>query len=203
MPSNRWSESSKLLPRRSVLAAGAGCAAWPWVAAAQGAVDIPALVQQGGLVVAMRHATAPGTFDPPGFRLGDCSTQRNLSEEGRSQARRAGQWFAQRGLRPAAVRSSPWCRCVDTATLAFGPPEVWAALGSPHGAPETTGAAHLKELRAALEKASTRKGQFEVWVTHMFVLQDLAGTNTASAEALLLRAEPESEVRVIARLPAS
>lgn len=203
MPLSRWSEDTTLLPRRSLLAVGLGGLVWPWAAEGAGAVDIPALLQRGGVVVAMRHATAPGTFDPPGFRLGDCSTQRNLSEEGRAQARRVGQWFAQRGLRPAGIRSSPWCRCVETAELAFGPPEVWAALGSPHGSPESTGTAHLKELRAALEQVSTRKGQFEVWVTHMFVLQDLAGANTASAEALLLQAEPGSGVRVIARLSAN
>lgn len=82
-------------------------------------------------VLALRHALAPGTFDPPGFRLGDCSMQRNLSDEGRAQARRIGAWFSARALLPARVRSSPWCRCVDTATLAFGAPERWAALGSP------------------------------------------------------------------------
>ncbi len=55
-----------------------------------------------------RHALAPGTFDPPGFRLGDCGTQRNLNDEGRPQARRIGEWFQARQLRPEKVLSSPW-----------------------------------------------------------------------------------------------
>jgi phosphohistidine phosphatase SixA len=77
--------------------------------------DVAALLRTGGAVVAFRHALAPGTFDPPEFRLGDCGTQRNLSDEGRAQARRIGAWFRDRSLAPARVRSSPWCRCLDTA----------------------------------------------------------------------------------------
>ena len=159
------------------------------------------LLREGGVVAAFRHALAPGTFDPPGFTLGDCSTQRNLDNEGRAQARRIGQWFQARGLQPAAVRSSPWCRCADTAMLAFGRNETWAALGSPHGADEQARADHLRQLRAALAAASARRDRFEVWVTHNFVLADLAGQSTASGEGLLLRADAAGAVRVLARLP--
>lgn len=162
--------------------------------------DVAALLRQGGVVVAFRHALAPGTFDPPGFRVEDCRTQRNLSEDGRSQARAIGRWFQAQGLQPARVRSSPWCRCLDTARLAFNQAEVWAALGSPRGAMETTNAAHLRELRQALAAAAQQRGRFEVWVTHMFVLSALADTNTDSGEGLLLRAEAGT-VRVLARLP--
>jgi hypothetical protein len=59
--------------------------------------DVPALLRAGGVVLGIRHALAPGTFDPPQFRLGDCSTQRLLSDEGRAQARRIGEWFKARG----------------------------------------------------------------------------------------------------------
>ena len=128
------------IARRAVLGAGLALASLRgW--AAQDA-DAEALLRKGGVVAAFRHALAPGTFDPPGFRLGDCSTQRNLNDEGRAQARSVGAWFQQRQLQPGKVLSSPWCRCVDSATLAFGTPQVWAALGSPRGSPETTGAAH-------------------------------------------------------------
>lgn len=157
-------------------------------------------LRRGGVVVAFRHALAPGTFDPPGFRLGDCSTQRNLSAEGREQARRMGAWFAAQGLRPDAVRSSPWCRCMDTATLAFGTAQAWSALASPVGSPETTTASHLQQLRTALAEATQRPGQFQVWVTHMFVLADLAGANTASGEGLVLRADASGQPVVLGRL---
>lgn len=182
--------------RRTVLIAGLGMGAM--TARADG--NVQALLQTGGVVIAFRHAAAPGTFDPPQFRLGDCGTQRNLSEEGRGQARRMGAWFAQRQLQPAQVQSSPWCRCIDTAALAFRPPQVWHALGSPHGEPETTGARHLRELRGALQRASQRSGQFEVWVTHMFVLQDLAGTHTQSGEGLVLQTQASGATHILARL---
>lgn len=193
------------LPRRALLGAaatGAGLAMLPWqVRAAAEAPEAAALLRQGGVVMAFRHALAPGTFDPPGFRLGDCSTQRNLSDDGRAQARRIGEWFSQQALVPARVASSPWCRCLDTASLAFGQaPESWAALGSPRGYSEVTGAAHLQALRKSLTAASSRPGRFEVWVTHMFVLSDLAGANAASGEGLVLRMGRKGNVETLARL---
>lgn len=161
-----------------------------------------ALLRQGGVVLALRHALAPGTFDPPGMRLDDCGTQRNLSDEGRAQARRLGAWFRERSLAPARVRSSPWCRCVDTAELAFGSAERWAALGSPRAGTEATNAASLAALRQAIADAARTPGRFEAWVTHMFVLSALTGQNTASGEALLLAPAADGAPRVIARLQA-
>lgn len=183
------------MKRRSLLAAGmASPVAW---AATDEVADS---LRAGGVVIAFRHALAPGTFDPPGFRLGDCSTQRNLNDEGRAQARRIGEWFKSRGLQPAAVRSSPWCRCVDTATLAFGSAEPWRALGSPHGSAESTNAESLQQLRAAVAAAARQRGRFEVWVTHMFVLGDLVGANAASGEGLLLGADSRGATQLLGRL---
>lgn len=71
----------------------------------------------GEHVVLMRHAVAPGTGDPAGFELDDCSTQRNLSERGREQARATGERFRANGVTDAAVYSSQWCRCLETARL--------------------------------------------------------------------------------------
>lgn len=196
MPSCRQPEPA--LARRALLGAGLGLI--PWHGWATAGADAEALLRKGGVVVVFRHALAPGTFDPPGMRLGDCSTQRNLSDAGRAQARRIGEWFKERQLQPAAVRSSPWCRCMDSATLAFGTTEVWAALGSPHGAPETTGARHLHELRKALVTASARSGRFEAWFTHMFVQSDLANDSTRSGDALVLQAHQHANPQVLARL---
>ncbi|MDZ7592786.1 MAG: histidine phosphatase family protein [Rubrivivax sp.] len=123
--------------RRDLLAAGLVLPLAPLPALADDE-DAAQRLRAGGVVVALRHALAPGTFDPPGFTLDSCATQRNLSDEGRAQARRIGQWFRARGLQPAVVRTSPWCRCVDTATLAFGGAETWAALGSPRGSDPAT-----------------------------------------------------------------
>lgn len=186
-----------MLTRRNLMAS---TLAWPALQAWAATPEAEAALRAGAVVAAFRHALAPGTFDPPGFRLGDCGTQRNLNEEGRAQAQRLGEWFVSRSLQPARVRSSPWCRCMDTATLAFGRAQAWDALASPRGSPETTSAAHLRTLRQALVDASARRGVFEVWVTHMFVLSDLVGGNTASGEGLILQADASGAPRVLARL---
>ncbi len=178
--------------RRTLLVAAAAA---PLIARAD---DVETALKTGGVVIAFRHALAPGTFDPPNFQPGVCSTQRNLSDEGRAQARRIGAWFTQRGLAPAAVKSSPWCRCLDTAQLAFGRAEAWAALGSPRGTEERTYGAQITQLRAALQAVPA--GRFEVWVTHMFVLSDVAGTGSASGEGLVLRAPAGGPPTVLARL---
>jgi hypothetical protein len=169
-------------------------AAWPAWAAADARVRDA--LRAGGVVIAFRHALAPGTFDPPGFRLGDCRTQRNLSDEGRDEARRVGAWFRSQGLQALRVRSSPWCRCMDTAQLAFGAAEPWDALSSPTGTEGTLRQSRLSALRLAL--AAVPAGRFEAWVTHQFVLQDLAGRSTAPAEALVLRAGERGPVEVLA-----
>lgn len=185
------------MDRRDLLGA---LAVVPWPALAQ-PDDFAARAAAGGAVVAFRHALAPGTYDPPGFVLADCRTQRNLDDQGRAQARRIGAWFEARKLRPAAVRSSPWCRCLDTARLAFGRADPWAALGSPRAGSEETNNEALGELRGALVKASERRGVFEVWVTHQFVLSALVGGSVASGEGLLLQAQAGAPARVLARLP--
>jgi hypothetical protein len=188
-------EGHRGVRRREWLVAAAATSALP----AGAAPDVEAALRAGGVVMAFRHALAPGTFDPPGFRLDDCRTQRNLDEQGREQARRIGQWFRERGLAPARVRSSPWCRCVDTAEGAFGRAERWPALGSPAGAPESTNAEHLAALRTALDEAARRRDRFEVWVTHMFVLRDLTGAPASSGEGLVL-APRAGRIEVLARL---
>jgi Histidine phosphatase superfamily (branch 1) len=190
------SGAAQAQPQRS----DAGAAALPRPEA-----DLEARLRAGGVVIAFRHALAPGTFDPPQFKLGDCSTQRNLSDEGRAQARRIGAWFKQRQLNPKRVRSSPWCRCLDTAQLAFGasgPAVAWAALGSPRGATEATNAESLGALRQAIGAAAKQPG-FEVWVTHMFVLSDLTGQNSSSGEGLLLAPDGRGGVEVLGRLMVS
>lgn len=194
MRSSRWPEGR--VGRRALLGATA-LAVLPRLASA---AEVEPLLREGGVIIAFRHALAPGTFDPPEFKLGDCRTQRNLSDGGRAQARRIGEWFEARQLKAARVRSSPWCRCMDTAQLAFGTAEPWAALGSPRGATEATNAESLAALRRALADAGRQRGRFEVWVTHMFVLADLGAGNSSSGEGLVLRAGSGSTVQVLARL---
>ncbi|MDO8720522.1 MAG: histidine phosphatase family protein [Polaromonas sp.] len=166
----------------------------PWLARAD-SDPLQAHLRAGACALLLRHAqTVPGIGDPPGFSLGVCSSQRNLSDEGRAQARRIGKWFKARSLQPRAVRSSAWCRCQDTAELAFGRHEVWPALNSffdgQGGEAEQTA-----QLRAALGRL--RAGRFDVWVTHQVNMSALTGQRMTMGEGLLVNAQG----KMIARIP--
>ena len=76
-------------------------------------------LEDGGNLIFIRHAYAPGGGDPDNFNLNDCSTQRNLSEEGRKQARQIGEFFKKNKIQIDIVLSSEWCRCKETARIAF------------------------------------------------------------------------------------
>lgn len=158
----------------------------------------PAL--RDGDVLLFRHALAPGGGDPPGFRLDDCSSQRNLSAEGRAQAARLGERVRQQaaaaGLAVAAVWSSPWCRTLDTARLAFPAlsPQVQPAFASFFNEPERE-AAQLAQARAQI--AAWRGPGLLVIVSHQVLLTGLTGVWPASGEGVLLRGG-----QPIARLPA-
>jgi phosphohistidine phosphatase SixA len=102
--------------RRNLLVLSAGAALPVWAQADEAAW---AALKTPGAIVLFRHALAPGVGDPPGFKVGDCSTQRNLSEEGQLQAKRIGQALQGRGIQVQAVWHSAWCRTRDTAKLAF------------------------------------------------------------------------------------
>jgi 8-oxo-(d)GTP phosphatase len=98
---------------------------------AAGSDDPFAALRQGGHVALIRHALAPGTGDPAGFTPGACDTQRNLSEEGREQARRVGDLFRENGIPRARVFTSAWCRSRETAELLrLGPARALEPLDS-------------------------------------------------------------------------
>lgn len=156
----------------------------------------------GGHVVLMRHAqTVPGTGDPPNFRLGDCATQRNLNEVGFAQARRFGAQFRRRGIKPAAIFVSQWCRAVQTGE-AFGLGAVEprpAALNSffenRTAADDSTQA--LRELLDGLP----RGGAPVILVTHQVNITAATGVFPASGESVILRLKPGGGFDVAGRLP--
>jgi phosphohistidine phosphatase SixA len=84
---------------------------------AQPSTAVEALKQ--GSIILFRHANAPGVGDPPNFQVSDCSTQRNLDEVGRLQAKRIGEYLQANGVKVQRVITSQWCRCKETAALAF------------------------------------------------------------------------------------
>ncbi|MGB4117863.1 MAG: histidine phosphatase family protein [Polaromonas sp.] len=152
---------------------------------AQSAPDVATLLRAGGCALMLRHAqTEAGVGDPPNFQLGQCSTQRNLSDEGKAQSRRIGQWFAARKLVVGSVQSSAWCRCIDTATLAFGRHDLLPALNSTFDS-RSNQAAQTEALHQRLK--GIRAGQFEVWVTHQVNISALTGEGPAMGEAFVVK----------------
>ncbi len=153
----------------------------------EAAAPIAPLIRQGGCVVLIRHAlTEPGIGDPPGFTLDNCRSQRQISAAGRAQSKRIGQWFAQQGLKPAAVRSSLWCRCRDTADEAFGSHIPWPALNSSFGDAQAQ-PAMTQAMRQALRQVPS--GHFEVWVTHQVSMTALTDAYPAMGEGFVVSSQ--------------
>lgn len=159
-------------------------------------------LEGGGFILMMRHSrTVPGTGDPAGFKLSKCATQRNLSDAGRAQAKQLGQAFAQAKIPLAEVRHSQWCRCRDTAWLAFGkalPVSDLKALNSTfagQGDPAAQQAA-LKEAAASLVP-----GTNVMWVTHQVIVSGATGLWASQGDVLATQLV-DGEFVVQFRIPA-
>ncbi|KQT85315.1 histidine phosphatase family protein [Aurantimonas sp. Leaf443] len=148
--------------------------------------EIGAAAKAPGRHLLMRHALAPGTGDPAGFALGDCATQRNLSREGRAQAKAIGRALGEAGLAPDIVLTSQWCRASETASgLGLAAVEEEPALNSffaGRGEAERQGAAVIARLKA-LDAA----GRKAVLVTHQVNITALTDVFPASGEVLVVR----------------
>lgn len=165
--------------------------------------DAWAMLKQPGHVVFMRHSDAPGSGgygDPSGYRLDDCATQRNLSEEGRAHARRTGEAFRKHGIVFDRVLTSPWCRCKETAQLAMGKEaEIFAPLSNLVGRGEHRDA-QVKALRGYLAGLD---GKTRVlFVTHGILINALTGIQPASGEMVIVKPGPGGEPKVAGRLQA-
>jgi len=176
----------------------AGRLAWPAAGSPAGDEELWRLLEGGGQVVLVRHAvTTPGVGDPPGMRLEDCSTQRNLTDEGRAHARRLGAAFRARGIPLERVLSSPWCRCLETARLAFGPPEVWPPLGNLFGRPEN----RQEQVERMRELVSQRRsGGNLILISHGSTISALTGVSPDTAEMVILTPRGEGYFQVAGRL---
>jgi phosphohistidine phosphatase SixA len=155
------------------------------VACADDAANAWKALRAGGHVALMRHADAPGGVgDPPGFRVDDCATQRNLSEKGRADATKIGARLQREGIAFEKILSSPWCRCIDTAKLLrLGTVETEATFGN---------VVVLRDQREALTTGAraliakwTARGNLLV-VTHGANIFALTGISPASGEIVVV-----------------
>jgi phosphohistidine phosphatase SixA len=163
------------------------------------AADAWAELAKPGAIVLFRHATAPGVGDPPGFKLGDCATQRNLSEQGRAESRKLGEQFRSRKVQVGAVISSQWCRTRETARLAFGNAvRDEPAFNSQFNLGAEARAAQTAQARAVL--AAWRGPGVLVVVTHQVNISALTGVGAASAEGVVVRPGADGNFQVVATL---
>jgi phosphohistidine phosphatase SixA len=142
-----------------------------------------AVLASGGIVL-FRHANAPGGGDPPGMRLGDCASQRNLDTAGREQARRIGLAFTTRGIAVGSVLTSQWCRTRETATLAFPGQATDAPAFNSFFSDRGRGDAQTAAARDSLAGWSG-PGALVV-VTHQVNITALTGIFPASGEGIVL-----------------
>ncbi|PKM17850.1 MAG: histidine phosphatase family protein [Gammaproteobacteria bacterium HGW-Gammaproteobacteria-15] len=156
--------------------------------------------REGKALLLMRHALAPGTGDPAGFVLDDCSTQRNLNSEGQQQALRWGRLLRQQYSGDIQLYSSQWCRCLDTAKLmALSTPQPLPLLNS-FFAGRGDGA---KQTQALIQYFSqTQLHQPTVLVTHQVNFTALTGIFPRSGEAVIIALPLAQPVNILARIQA-
>ena len=154
-----------------------------------------------GRVLMLRHAQAPGVGDPPGFRLDDCATQRNLDDSGRRQARALGTRLATAGVAAAQVYSSQWCRCLETARLLqLGPVTGLPALNSFFERSQDRDAT-IAALRAFLASLPP-DGPPVVLVTHQFTINAFTSAGTPSGGGSIFQLDGTGNPRWLGTLPA-
>ena len=162
------------------------------------AADVWSALRTAGHFAMIRHASAPGTLDPPGFKLDDCTTQRNLSAAGRTQAIRMGDLLRTNGITSARLHSSQWCRCVDTATL--------MKLGDVNQQPllnffrdQERRAQQVQDLRAWIARLDL--AQPTLLVTHQVVISAVAEVPTGDGEIVVMRREADGRLTLQGRQP--
>ncbi len=152
-------------------------------------------LRSGSHIALMRHAIAPGVGDPEEFVLDDCGTQRNLSDAGRAQSRLIGDRFRRNGINAAAVFSSQWCRCLETAKL--------LNLGTVQALPM------LNSFFRQFQRQTAQTEDLENWlaarygerpavlVTHQVNITALSGVYPSSGEIVVVKKDPAGKVAVL------
>ena len=141
-------------------------------------------LKDGGKLIFIRHAIAPGNGDPSNFKINDCSTQRNLNQTGIEQSKIIGLFFKKNNIKIDKVLSSEWCRCKDTANLAFKNFQTFKALNSfydPRFAQNED--EQIKELKDFIGKWNSEKNI--VFITHYVVILSLLNEAVSSGEIII------------------
>ena len=142
------------------------------------------LIKDGNKLIFIRHAYAPGSGDPINFDLNDCSTQRNLNEEGINQSKKIGKFFSKNKIQIDRVLSSEWCRCKDTAKLAFENYETFNALNSFYDVKFIDNKEkQIKDLKKYIDNWKSKKNL--ILVTHHVVILEILNVTSLSGEIIV------------------
>ena len=141
-------------------------------------------LEEGGKLIFIRHAYAPGSGDPDNFNLNDCSTQRNLSEDGKKQAQLIGVFFKENKIKIDKILSSEWCRCKETAFIAFEDFETKDFLNSFYSIKFAKNKkTQVKNLKKYVNKWNNKKNL--ILVTHYVVISEVLNYAPGSGEIII------------------
>ena len=146
--------------------------------------DLKKNLEEGGKLIFIRHAYAPGNGDPQNFNLNDCLTQRNLSDRGRKQAKIIGNIFSKTNVSLSGIFSSEWCRCKETASIAFSEFETKKFLNSFYSAQFANNRKkQVQEFENFLKKWNKKDNL--IFVTHYVVISEILNYAPSSGEIVI------------------
>ena len=154
------------------------------VNSASSAEEVLTSLKEGGKIIFIRHALAPGNGDPENFDLNDCSTQRNLNQRGIEQSKFIGNIFNKNQIKIENVYSSEWCRCIDTAKFAFKNYQTFSALNSFYDIRfEANEERQITQLKEFINQWNGKENI--IFVTHFVVIYSMLNIGTSSGEIVI------------------
>ena len=141
-------------------------------------------LEDGKKLVFIRHAIAPGNGDPNNFDINDCSTQRNLDKNGKEQAKKIGDFFKEKKIPIQKVISSQWCRCKETALIAFSNYQIKSFLNSFYSKKYSKNREpQIEELKVFIKKWDKKKNL--ILITHYVVISEILNYAPSSGEIVV------------------
>jgi phosphohistidine phosphatase SixA len=181
--------------RRTLLLSLTGLCLWLSAVAVAHASDLSDKLKSDHYVLLMRHALAPGVGDPANYTLADCSTQRNLSDEGRQHAQLVGNWLKKQGITSADVYSSAWCRCKDTAALLkLGDYQVEPALASLFDEMHQAKKRNQQLQQFIARQLKTKGDKALILITHHVNIREFTGENIGSGDLVLAKVDARGKM---------
>ena len=146
--------------------------------------NILSSLEEGGKIILIRHAYAPGNGDPRNFDINDCSTQRNLSYEGVNQSKKIGKFFSKNKIKIDKVLTSKWCRCKDTAFYAFSNYSTFNALNSFYSSEFSANKnKQILDLKNYIKNWNSKENL--ILITHYVVIAELLDIGVSSGEIII------------------